>query len=388
MCDAPSFRRALRDALQRDGDGGRGFELNSVITQYQSSEAAKLLRAGDFATMDELSKHALGAEHAKTIRDLKKLMRLVMAFDNPEVHYYGTSDYRRLIQKLFVGNSLRRDVSVISYNYDPYFEFRLLRTLFTRSKIAQIKGEELQTLAREVTSGFIEQQDRKWFEKDGFCHLKLHGACVFPAKTSARKTLPVQPDDKQPLRIEDFFSFPAVARLAALSQPPFSNEDPPALLPWQIVHEQQSRLLNEGEFVSAVGSDWQHASLFSLFHSIWERARREVLAADKISFVGISLSPYLEPGLKFLFSGKRGHLQLVVANPEIERFKNSENHLHPDSPAGRTLAVLNRCGLESRVYASFSEDDGMIRLDDMETDEHEPAVTSHASFRDFIEAEV
>jgi hypothetical protein len=211
---------------------------------------------------------------------------------------------------------------------------------------------------------------------------------VFPAKTPARRTLPLQPDDKELLRIEDFFSFPAVARLANLCQPPFSDQDPPALLPWEILHEQENRLLNQEEFTAAVGSDWQHVALLPLFQSVWERARREVQAADKISFVGLSLSPYLEAGLKFLFSGKRGVLQLVVANPEIERFKNAENHLHPNSPAGRTLKVLQRCGLESKVYASFSEDDGLIRIDHMETDEHDPSVTSHASFREFIEAEV
>jgi hypothetical protein len=388
MCDPLSFRKGLRNALQRDGDDGRGFEVNSVITQYQSSEAAKLLRAGDFATMDELSKHALGPEHSKTVRDLKKLMRLVLAFENPETYHYGTSDYRRMVQKLFIGNSLRKDISIISYNYDPFLDFRLLRALFTRSKIAKVKGEELQVLAGQVTSGFIDRKDTRWSQAEGFCHLKLHGACVFPAKTPARKTLPVQPNDTEPLRIEDFFGFPAVARLAALCQTPFSQEDPPALLPWEILHEQESRLLNEQEFTAAVGNDWQHVSLLPLFRSVWERARREVQVADKISFVGISLSPYLEPGLKFLFSGKRGALQLVVANPEIERFKNAENYLHPNSPAGRTLKTLERCGLESKVFASFSEDEGLIRLDDMETDEHEPSVTSHATFREFIEAEM
>jgi hypothetical protein len=231
MCDPPTFRKALYGVLQREGDGGKGFDVNSVISQYQSlSEAAKLLRFGDFTTMDELSKHALGTEHAKVIRDLKKLMRLVLALDNPDLYHYGTSDYRRLVQKLFVGNSLREDVSIISYNYDPYFEFRLLRALLTRSKIAGLQGEKLQMLVQSVTSGFLDPGDPRWMDGSGFSHLKLHGACVFSAKGAGRKTLPVQADDKQPLRPEDFFAFPAVARLAALSQPPFSDEDPPTLL--------------------------------------------------------------------------------------------------------------------------------------------------------------
>jgi len=72
----------------------------------------------------------------------------------------------------------------------------------------------------------------------------------------------------------------------------------------------------------------------------------------------------------------------------IERFKNVEGHLHPNSPAGRALKLLQRCGLESKVFASFSEDDGLIRLDDMETDDHEMSVTSHATFGEFIEAEL
>jgi hypothetical protein len=147
-------------------------------------------------------------------------------------------------------------------------------------------------------------------------------------------------------------------------------------------------LLNQEEFTSAVGADWQHAPLFPFFRLLWERARKEVLAADKISFVGMSLSPYLESGLKFLFSGKRGDVQLVVANPDVERFSNLENHLHPNSPAGRAFEIMTRCGFDGRVFGSYSEYDGCIRFKDFETEDHETTVTSHRTFRDFIESEL
>jgi len=155
------------------------------------------------------------------------------------------------------------------------------------------------------------------------------------------------------------------------------------------VHENGSRLLTSEEFVSIVGEDWQHRSLYPLFAGIWDRARREVQSADKISLVGLSLGQYLEPGLRYLFEGKSGPIQLVIANPENERFKDHQNPLHPNSPAGRAYAMLTkRCGMRSRVLASFSEYDGMVRKDDVGREDQDPAVTCHESFREFIEAEM
>src|SRR5580765_391890 len=66
MCDRRTFIEELRRVFSNDGGDHLQFADNSVITQYhQLSEAAKILRNGDFATMDELSKLAVAGPHAE-----------------------------------------------------------------------------------------------------------------------------------------------------------------------------------------------------------------------------------------------------------------------------------------------------------------------------------
>src|SRR6267154_5575562 len=75
MCDGGMFRRILRQEFEDSGDpNAERFSQNSVITHYFDSlrGTTSLLRNGDFATMDELSRLAAGGKESGTIGLLKK----------------------------------------------------------------------------------------------------------------------------------------------------------------------------------------------------------------------------------------------------------------------------------------------------------------------------
>ncbi len=391
MCNPPTFRERLDSIFTADGDGPKNFHTDSVITTYvKQSAAAALLRDTDFATMDELSKHVLGGGHAEKVRELKKLMRLMLALHNPDVSHYSLSDYRPLIHKLFMSGSLRPDVTIISYNYDAYLEYRLRRVFQARQEPtgAPPKKNTLQA----ICSGFLDPHDLNWLQEDGFCHLKLHGTCAFPAgRRVGNVRLPLPPDSAEEFQSQYLFeNFKAILRLAQLVQPPFSMQDPPAVLPWEIIHDKAARLLSVDEFASGVGKDWQHVTLHPLFRGIWEQARKKVQYADKISIVGLSLGDYLRPGLRYLFAGQDRPVQFVVANPDNQKFPNSEGRLHPNSPAGLAVEILKWCGMNGQIQASFSEHAGFDPgdFDARKAGDMEPSVTCHNSFREFIDAEL
>ena len=192
-----------------------------------------------------------------------------------------------------------------------------------------------------ITSGFEKPEDQNWLEREGFCHLKFHGVCMSTGDPyKPRQRLPVQADDRVPLNAHDFFGgFPLEAKLAVLSQPPFSNIPPPVLLPWKIIDD-SGRILEQNEFLSTVGKDWRHANLYQLFAGIWKKAKREVMQANKISFVGLSMGPFLKPAFRYPFSDRSGSAEIVVVNTENERFKSHNDQLHPRSPRGRTYDLL------------------------------------------------
>jgi hypothetical protein len=389
MCDIRTFKNELRKVLARENGKHVEFAENSVITKFHElSSAAKILRDGDFVTMDELSNLALGGAHAGKILDLKRLMRLVFSLNNPDIYHFATSDYRPLIQKLFTDAELREDVTILSFNYDPYLDYRLSTAFSSRQQVRPSKSQALRDTYQAINSGLLDPNDSNWLSKPGFCHLKLHGTCVLPDPLPKRKlTLPVQPGEDPALTTAHLFSFETMPLLANLVQPPFSDQDPPALLPWEIIHG-DGRLLTADEFTTVVGDGWQHIKLYPLFKRVWERAREEVQHADKVSFVGLSFGRFLVPEFKFLFAGKKGDLQVTIANPDNEKFKNYENPLHPNSPAGKVFDLLCReLQLEIKMYGSFSEYDRNFDERIYEAS-HQPTITCHSWFSDFIQAEL
>lgn len=109
--------------------------------------------------------------------------------------------------------------------------------------------------------------------------------------------------------------------------------------------------------------------LGSLFRGIWERAKREVQAADKISFVGLSMHSFLIDGLKFLFEGKKNRVEICLANPENSTFVSGRSETHwnslPNSPAYKLADVLRNVA-PSMGWSGYSshkkKDDGDITL--------------------------
>src|SRR5258706_15397773 len=99
-----------------------------------------------------------------------------------------------------------------------------------------------------------------------------------------------------------------------------------------------------------------------MFRALWKRARADVQAADKISFVGLSIGPFMEPELKFLFAGKRDIVETVVANPDAARFNSHPNPFHPTTFCGRMLDVFEEicpgmCCNRSRTDAPVEKSD-------------------------------
>src|ERR1017187_4604615 len=124
MCDRQTFLNELvaRPAAEGEDKTSEWVHNSKIRDYYQSfNETVQLLRAGDFATMDELSSLAVGGHRAPEISKLKKLMRFVFALNNPEVTHWPKSDYRALINVLFNRTSqLKEDIAILSFNYDPY----------------------------------------------------------------------------------------------------------------------------------------------------------------------------------------------------------------------------------------------------------------------------
>jgi hypothetical protein len=86
MCDKHAFLNELLGRLRSEGELEVQFQaLSSPILRYYDSfhRSVRLLRSGDFATMDELSNLALGGRDSSEILKLKKLMRFVFGLTNP-----------------------------------------------------------------------------------------------------------------------------------------------------------------------------------------------------------------------------------------------------------------------------------------------------------------
>jgi hypothetical protein len=311
-----------------------GRPITTIGMSYwdKHADALNLFRNGGFATIDEFCKLAGGFSFQKEIHDLRCLVRVALGLFNPEEHF-EKSEYYGFIQALFKNDllSLREDLTVLTYNYDPYLEFLLHRALEHRF---QVIGREKSFAAgvdfaesakqdnalRAVTSGFGSLGEQKWLgdenAKPSFCVLKLHGSIVRVANQVADYEVLFSSDAKQ--RAENLFN-EATGKYMT-----------PILFPWEI--------MTDKGFIETDSFPFHNApTLYSLFRGIWERARREIQAADKISFVGLSMHSFLFDGLKYLFDGKEGQVEVCVANPDTTTWiqGNHETYWqnHPHSSA-------------------------------------------------------
>ena len=264
----------------------------------------RLFRNGGFATVDEFIR--LAGRHRETEAEyLRRLLSLCFAIENPEASF-EPSDYYRFIQRLFMGDlvSLRADIAVLTFNYDPYLEFLLRRAYKTR---CEAKGQNPSDVVVDaILSGFQSRLTKKLAEPGAFCLLKLHGTCALPSCD--------EQDDPCPTHDELFGPDPVI-RFRTVSGTRFADVGfSPIFFPWEIITSSGS-FVGKAQFRRAnhrqSGSDTE---FFPLFKTIWERARKEVQGAARLSFVGLSMHDYLEPGVRFLLKGKRGHVDLVVAD--------------------------------------------------------------------------
>jgi hypothetical protein len=159
------------------------------------------------------------------------------------------------------------------------------------------KHQNLEKTLNAVTSGFYNIQDTKWINEDeinpNFCVLQLHGSiCYFADEAAGYDTL---------------FDATPVERAKKLFKKSTEGILPPVLFPWEIMTDKG--FTEKSAFP-------QYPNLYPLFRGIWERAKREVQAANKISFVGLSMHPFLMDGLKYLFENKAGNIEVCVANPD------------------------------------------------------------------------
>lgn len=128
--------------------------------------------------------------------------------------------------------------------------------------------------------------------------------------------------------------------------------------------------MNENGFIEDGSFPLPNApALYSLFRGIWERARREVQNADKISFVGLSMHSYLIDGLRFLFEGKTNEAEICVANPDNITFVPGRTETHwnslTNSPAYTISKILDKVAPRMKRWGKVpnrSRSDGDITL--------------------------
>lgn len=332
---------------------------DALLAWYSKQAASiELFREGCFGTVDEFS--YLGKTHyVSEIRQIKQLVGVILALHNPENLFrpskaardvrttgFETSDYYTFIQRLFLeSDELRNDICVMSYNYDPYLDYLLWRAFHRRRKVA---GKTKINEPAGLTSGFHDINAQGVLEEKGFCLLKLHGTSILPPQSFEDGVLLGNPLTYD----EVFLNRPAWLQQSGTGQQLFGPVPSPAMFfPWELIRD-------NNEFAPA--KDFACPRLHALTKAIWERARREIVEAKKISFVGLSMHRFLEPGLTYLFAErvqktKRGEspLEIVLACPGA-RYAGAEfeEKAAPNSLADRLITTLCRVYPHTGRYTS------------------------------------
>lgn len=306
------FDKYVTNYEQKHGLMDRRIATEVQACLERHNKALTLFRNGGFATLDEFCKLAGGFEFRKEIDGMRCLVRGALGLCNPEETFH-TSEYYSLVQSVFQNDllSLRDDISILTYNYDPYLEYLLHRALKHRRKVAS-KGVEMHTF-NSVTSGFYEPNNHEWLVQDkqqkSFCVLQLHGSICFT-------------EQALPVNHAILFEERPLARQCLFQHAGDSNV-PPVLFPWEVMSPRG--FTEKSDFPL---KDTNGASMYGVFRGIWERARREVQAAEKISFVGLSFHPFMLDGLRYLFEGKTGAAEVVVANVDNVPFDQGRTETH------------------------------------------------------------
>jgi hypothetical protein len=261
------------------------------------------------------------------VKQLKRFTSLVFALHDPRGGQSNTqSDYVTFVQKLFneQGHNLREDVSVLTYNYDPYLEFVLSGEFKNRREVA---GRDSGKIPTALLSGFGDRKADRLRKGNGFCLLKLHGTSVVPWLDFLNPRV-VSPAINSILTFSNVFEDRSQLPKAVKGE---AVRPPMIFFPWERITENGNFTRDfprrESEIYSIPLRYWKDRRKTGddqLFTAVWRRARREITDAEKISFIGLQPHDLLAGGLQFLFkkraeklkAGENLPLEIVTANPD------------------------------------------------------------------------
>jgi hypothetical protein len=336
-----SSDKTVRDILV-EGRVGEMLERKIIAWMFgaEMERTIALFRHGGFATVDEFSKLA-GVRLRAATEGLKRTLRVALALHDPE-DQFEKSDYYRFIQKLFQDGlfPLRNNVSILTFNYDPYLPYLLRKAFAIRCRVSG--GEATDVGVDLLTSGFSGRAIGQLEDHDDLCLLQLHGCIAWPRRAG----------DENVVCYEDLFGKSMQERTETLCCPPSHASQPPVVFPWEIMDE-DGNFRSEREFClteqcegtrSRQGGYEGEVTLYQLFKSIWKRARKEITSATKISLIGLSMHKFLNPAFKYLFKEKKDLAELLVVNKEHERPHDGYKDVRgdPRKPCAKTVALLSR----------------------------------------------
>jgi len=337
------FQKAIRAGyvsyLEESGTIGHPHPpyLDSALGFFRDHVSSiEAFRRGAFATVDEFCKLVSQQNRSDlqpVVDGMRQLTRFVLALSNPE-HAFHDSDYYPFIQRLFQEDlsSLRDDIAVLTFNYDPYLDYLLLRAVRERSRIKNVPADPL--VEDAVTSGFI-SKTTNWIERPGFKLLKLHGT-IYENAADADYEVLFEPSPER-----------RIQKLIARSK----LSPPPIVFPWEIFSTNGEFKSDNKDFVLK-----HDPAYLPLFKGIWECAREEIYRAERISFIGLSMHPFLRQAMRYLFGNGRGHQvkrKVVVADTSHEEFTEKGKpgiFHHPEfSPAKKLEAILQEADEYSKL---------------------------------------
>jgi hypothetical protein len=350
----PSLREIppLREILSSDDCFGKyvekelgnldskGHVKETLVGAFKSllgTREGRLFQTTSYKTVDEFSFSLRNNQgyHA-LVNQLKRFTSVVFAVHDPiRGQSNNQPDYVTFVQKLFneQGHDLREDISVLTYNYDPYLEFVLSGQFKNRREVA---GRDSPKIPTALLSDFGDRDADGLLGGAGFCLLKLHGTSVLPCLDFLNPRVTSAAIDSILTFtnvFEDRSRLPNALKGEAARPPMIS-------FPWERIAESGNFTRNdprrESEVFSLPLNCWKgrrKTSDHQLFRAIWLRGQREITDAEKISFVGLQPHGFLAPGLQFLFkkraeklkAGDNMPLEVVTANPDSvpEKYKGS-----------------------------------------------------------------
>jgi hypothetical protein len=252
---------------------------------------------------------------------------------DPEDNFHE-SDYYAFIQKLFIKGlfPLRDDIAILTFNYDPYLPYLLAKAHKIRSEA--VGHQETSNEVDAITSGFSYFNVGALEAADNLCVLQPHGTIAWQK---------IGPGERK-ICTDDLFGKQIGERVKKLCFSQAATSEPPVLFPWEIMND-DGTFIGAEEFCLREAPEMGRMSpvvqLHQLFISIWKRAQKEITAAKKISFVGLSMHEFLNPAFRFLFEEKSNdRAQIVVVNKDIDNFPGNLAFTSRASPAAKVLNLL------------------------------------------------